>query len=184
MRRLTIVVALSLVAPAAGCAWVKSTFGPKPAAPAEPSPEERRQAYVQAHPDLDDAHKQAILEGALAEGMTGEDVKASLGRPMSMGVLMPADPQTGDEEWLFEEVAYGTRTDFEPNGPRESRIFSGVRDTRVRFWEGKVVGVDDLGYATRDDILAKCNAGYGEACDRVSKLDDRAESMPPPSKDG
>ena len=69
--------------------------------------------------------------------------------------------------------------DFEASGPRESRIFSGVRDTRVRFYRGKVVGVDDLGYTTRDQMQADCNAGAVDTCDRLASLQARAASQPP-----
>lgn len=155
-------------------------FGGKGAAThQEPSPAERRQTYVDQHTDLDPDVRQAILSGAIVAGMSHEEVRASLGRPMSQGSILPETPEGGDESWDFEEVAYGTRTDFQPNGPQESRIFSGVRDTRVRFYRGEVVGVDDLGYSTRDQMQAQCNAGAVETCDRLASLEARASSQPP-----
>lgn len=177
-RSLLVVAALAL--PLSGCASLSKMFGGGRADTfTEPTPQERRSTYLAEHPDLPEAHRAAIEKGAVAQGMTPDDVKASLGRPISMGAIMPETEDGGDEEWIFEEVAYGTKTDFEANGPRESRIFSGVRDTRVRFYRGAIVGVDDIGYQTRAEIEQRCNTGSGQACNRLHALDQRAASQPP-----
>lgn len=180
MRRATVFFALVLSTPLpSGCAWLRGELGAKPQRASEPTPEERRKRYVDAHPDLDAAARQAILEGTLREGMSAEQVTASLGRPRERGVLTPSSAEQGDEQWVFEEVAYGTRTSFEGGQASSARTFSGVRETRVRFWSGAVVGVDDLGYTTRDELVASCHAGGRVACDRVAELDARAASASP-----
>lgn len=168
----------SLTAP--GCTSIKAMLGGSQASHyQEPSPAERRQAFVDAHSELTPPVREAILAGAIVEGMGHEEVRASLGRPLSEGSILPETPEGGDESWAYEEVAFGTRTEFLPNGPKESRTFSGVRDTVVRFYRGKVVGVDDLGYSTRDQLEADCHAGAMETCDRLASLDSRAASQPP-----
>ncbi len=182
----TFVAFVGLIAmggPSMGCSSLKSMFGGnKAAAYQEPTPDERRQAFVAEHGDLSPDVREAILAGHLIEGMDHDQVKASLGRPIDMDSILPETPEGGDESWGYEEVAYGTKTDYEPNGPRESRIFSGVRDTRVRFYRGKIVGVDDLGYTTRDEMNAACHGGSMDDCNRLDSLQARAAAGPPPSR--
>ncbi len=181
MRRTLFLLLLAplMTTPVAGCAWISQTFGAKDAPPPEPTPQQRRQSYVDEHPDLPQEVRDAVLAGALVDGMQGEHVRASLGRPISREAVLPSTPEQGDEQWVFEEVAYGTQTSFEGGQEQRARIFSGVRDTRVRFWSGEVVGVDDLGYATRDELVSRCHAGHQEVCQRVQQLDSRAASAPP-----
>jgi hypothetical protein len=180
MRRaiLLLSVMFVMVAPS-GCAWLRRELGAGKPAHAEPTPEQRRQRYVDAHPELSAEVRQAILEGALREGMSTEHVSASLGHPRSRAAMTGSTPEQGDEEWVFEDVVYGTKTSFEGGGSDRTRILSGVRDTRVRFSSGAVVGVDDLGYITRDELVASCHAGAMKACERVDELDARAASGPP-----
>ncbi|MGH1346237.1 MAG: hypothetical protein ACRBN8_32020 [Nannocystales bacterium] len=169
-----------LVAAPAGCAWISKTLGgDRATSTAPPTPEQRRQRYVDAHPEADTAVREAILAGKLTEGMQGEQVRASLGSPVSRETITPSTPERGDAQWIFEEVAYGTQTSFDRGGSHSTRTFSGVRDTRVRFWNGAVVGVDDLGYVSRGELVASCQSGRTKSCDRVHQLDQRAASGPP-----
>ncbi|MCH9684263.1 MAG: hypothetical protein K0V04_22710 [Deltaproteobacteria bacterium] len=183
MQRMTLAFVVGLgtaTGLVSGCASLQSMFGGnKAAAHTEPTPQQRRQKFVEAHPDLSPKVRDAIVAGSLVAGMNHEEVRASLGRPISMGAILPETPEGGDEAWRFEEVAYGTQTDYEASGPRESRTFSGVRDTEVRFYRGKLVGVDDLGYATRDQMREACHAGSTETCNRLSALQARAAAGSP-----
>jgi hypothetical protein len=43
------------------------------------SPQQRRQDYVDEHPELNQSVASAILKGVISEGMTSDDVKASWG---------------------------------------------------------------------------------------------------------
>ena len=47
--------------------------------PSAPTPDERRAAYVEAHPELAPGSRSAILAGQVAVGMTVADVRAALG---------------------------------------------------------------------------------------------------------
>ena len=62
MRALTATLALLLFV--AGCAT-----------------EKRGEAYVKAHPELDDETKRRILAGEAFKGMTSEEITASIGGP-------------------------------------------------------------------------------------------------------
>jgi len=181
MRKTHLLLALiPIVAAPTGCAWISKTLGGgRAASSAPPTPEQRRQRYVDAHPEADAAVREAILAGKLTDGMQGEQVRASLGRPISRETVTPSTPEHGDSQWIFEEVAYGTQTSFERGGSQTTRTFSGVRDTRVRLWNDAVVGVDDLGYVSRGELVASCQSGGTKSCDRVHQLDQRAASGPP-----
>ncbi len=92
-----------VVAAVAGCV---SQPQPNPSKQAQG----RRQAYVQAHPDLSDHMKQAILRGSVEPGMTEGEVIASLGPPTG-GINTTSTTGHTHEQWI-----YGTSALFFDNG--------------------------------------------------------------------
>jgi len=62
-------------------------------------PAERRQAYVQSHPELDAATQTRILEGKIAIGMTTEQVVASWG--LTYDVNRSVGAWGVHEQWVY-----------------------------------------------------------------------------------
>ncbi|MGH1340451.1 MAG: hypothetical protein ACRBN8_02785 [Nannocystales bacterium] len=179
-----------LVLSASGCSLSKFFVRDKtsqPSAPAEPTAQERRDTYVNAHPSLPDPVRAAILRGALARGMSGEQVIASVGQPHSREILIPQAPKTGDVKWVYQQVAFGKHTEYgDGRGePVVTRTFAGVRDTSIRFWEDAIIGVDDSGIITRAQVVHQCEAARlrgdhdADICRRLRSLDNLAASEPP-----
>jgi len=67
--------------------------------------ENRRRKYVEEHPELSDFVKGVILKGSYAEGMTKEQIIASLGEPDSVN--------KGD---IYEQFIYGYQVIYFENG--------------------------------------------------------------------
>ncbi len=63
------------------------------------TPQARRQAYIDEHPQLSEPVKQKILDGLIAIGMTEEQVVASLGK--ASGVKKNVSIRVVDEEWMY-----------------------------------------------------------------------------------
>src|SRR5690606_40801283 len=61
----------------------------------------RRQAYVDAHPELPERTRELILSGGIHYGMTDEQVIASLGEPMRRNIL-----GHGREQWVYGRQTY------------------------------------------------------------------------------
>src|SRR5690606_40089280 len=61
----------------------------------------RRQAYVDAHPELPERTRELILSGGIHYGMTDEQVIASLGEPMKRNIL-----GHGREQWVYGRQTY------------------------------------------------------------------------------
>lgn len=90
-----------------GCATLLESMRPPPAAPAPLTPQERRQAYLDAHPELAKDVRQAIMFGRVVEGMVEAEVRASLGRAQ--------EEQVDGMElyWRYRKTRTVTRTTFE-----------------------------------------------------------------------
>lgn len=70
-------------------------------AEAEAREQARRQAYVDAHPELPERTRELILSGGIHYGMTDEQVIASLGEPMRRNIL-----GHGREQWVYGRQTY------------------------------------------------------------------------------
>ncbi len=65
----------------------------------EMMPSKRRQAYVDAHPNLSGNMERAILYGDVHIGMTAEQVVASIGRPERVNRTVTA--YGSHEQWVY-----------------------------------------------------------------------------------
>lgn len=131
MIRTITLFALFLTLP--GCAGMFSTSQPE-----EPTPEERRTAWVKAHPDVDQSVKTAVLEGRVMEGMSELEVKASLGRP---DVVAISDLPEGDTLWRYRITRTVTHTDYRPGGPVEWEEEVDSGEHYIVFAGGQVINV-------------------------------------------
>ena len=90
-----------------------------------------RLEYINAHPELSQEIKQAILEGRVIEGMTKEDVIATWGKPDKVTFMREnKDSYFYTEEW--DEVWYYKDTLFRLMSP----------SIWVYFKKGVVVGIE------------------------------------------
>lgn len=62
---------------------------------------EERKRYVESHPDFPEAIKDALLEGTVAEGMTEEQLYASVGYPKRKKILTA--PPASNEVFLYQD---------------------------------------------------------------------------------
>jgi len=91
--------------------------------------ENRRKNYVKKHPELSPKIKKAILNGNILIGMTGEQVRASRGRPYKINKTTTASKI--HEQWIMHPSGYKPGS-FEADKDKEYGY--------IYFDNGKVTG--------------------------------------------
>jgi len=103
-----------------------------------PSPAERRQDYVNANPGLSPEVALAVVGGQVIEGMSQDDVTASLGPPERAAISAFSN---SDTEWRYSILRQSVTFSTESGSSASSRA---VGEVIVLFAHDRVVEVRQI----------------------------------------